>query len=400
MTSDMTASAVAGDPLAALLDWCRERRSGGAVRVDEKNVWHVFSHAEVSRVLSDHATFSSDSSEFTPAQADFDLFAKGNIVDLDPPRHTKLRKIVNQALTARVIDELTPRIEAIAVRMLDAVAGRRDFDFVDVLAAPLPITVIAELLGVPASDHPIFRAWTDDLFSRAGDDGTPTLTEETLEAAAPTMRTMIDYLHAHVRARRTAPSDDLIGKLVAAEVDGERLDDDELVGFAGLLLIAGQITTMSLLGNAVIAFDAHPAALAQVRADRALVPRAVEEVLRYRSPFPRLDRVTRADVDLAGQHVPAGSLVMPWIIAANRDPDRFDRPDEFDIHRDAGGHLAFGRGIHFCLGAPLARLEARIVVDLLLDRYSSIAVSHGSPASFHNPHVLNGAKRLPVTVGA
>ncbi|MGH3945272.1 MAG: cytochrome P450, partial [Pseudonocardiaceae bacterium] len=263
---------------------------------------------------------------------------------------------------------------------------------------PLPVTVIAELLGAPAQDQPRFRTWAEVLFDQQTVDATTLVTEEIVNAMAPTVREMNEYMLAHIRRCRRQPADDLIGKLTAAEVDGERLADEEIVGFASVLLFAGHITTTALLGNAVLCFDRHPEAAAAVRADRDLLLAAIEEVLRFRSPFPRLARVTTTDTEISGHAVPAGQLVIPWVGAANRDAARFPEPDRFDVHRNSTGHLAFGHGIHFCIGAPLARLEAKIALDILLERYREIAVDVAGPIEFHNPWQMISVKRLPVLV--
>jgi cytochrome P450 len=178
-------------------------------------------------------------------------------------------------------------------------------------------------------------------------------------------------------------------------VGEEMLDDEEIVGLSAILLLAGHITTTALLGNAVLSFDRHPDAWAEVRADRSLLPAAIEEVLRHRAPFPRLGRVTTTEVELGGRTLGPRELVIPWVAAANRDGERFPDPERFDIHRGAGGHLAFGHGIHFCLGAPLARLEARVALGLLMDRYDEIAVDH-EHARYQNPWVMNSLMSLPV----
>lgn len=272
--------------------------------------------------------------------------------------------------------------------------GADRFDLVDALAYPLPITVIA----VPAQDQPRFRAWAEVLFNQQTVDATTVPTEELVNAMAPTVREMNKYLLAHIQRRRQQPADDLIGKLTTAEVDGERLADEEIVGFAGLLLLAGHITTTALLGNAVLCFDRHPEAAAAVQADRDLLPAAIEEVLRFRSAFPRLARITTTDTEIGGLAVPAGHLVIPWIAAANRDAARFPEPDRFDIHRTSTRHLAFGHGIHFRIGAPLARLETKIALDILLERYREIAVDVDGPIEFHYPWQVISVKRLPVLV--
>jgi cytochrome P450 len=220
--------------------------------------------------------------------------------------------------------------------------------------------------------------------------------EELNAAMAPTIREMNDYFRDHLRQRRRSPSEDLLGRLAGAVVDGEALHDDEVVGFAGLLLLAGHITTTSLLGNAVLCLAAHPAAGRAVRAEPALLPPALEEVLRLRAPFPRLARVTTGDVRVGGCTIPPHSLVIPWVGAANRDPERFPDPERFLFGR-TNAHLAFGHGIHFCVGAPLARLESRIALRVLFSRYRDLAVDHGRIA-YHNPWVMLAPRSMPVQV--
>ncbi|MGH3882820.1 MAG: cytochrome P450 [Pseudonocardiaceae bacterium] len=387
------------DPADAVFAWFRTMLDTQPVYLDDNQLWQVFSYADVARILSDPATFSSDTTAaFNMPQPDLDLFDKGNIVTKDPPRHRKLRTLVSQVFTPRVVAGLAPRITEITTSLLDAADGADRFDLVDALAYPLPVTVIAELLGVPAQDQPRFRTWAEVLFDQQTVDATTLVTEEIVNAMAPTVREMNEYMLAHIRRCRRQPTDDLIGKLTTAEVDGERLADEEIMGFASVLLFAGHITTTALLGNAVLCFDRHPEAAAAVRADRDLLPAAIEEVLRFRSPFPRLARVTTTDTEIGGHAVPAGQLVIPWVGAANRDAARFPEPDRFDVHRNSTGHLAFGHGIHFCIGAPLARLEAKIALDILLERYQELAVDVAGPIEFHNPWQMISVKRLPVLV--
>jgi cytochrome P450 len=302
------------------------------------------------------------------------------------------------------VSGLAPRITELTTELLDGLGGAARFDLVDRLAYPLPVIVIAELLGIPVDDRPIFRQWAELLFSQNQQTSEIRLDEAELralfDAVAPTMREMNAYLLAHIQQRRAHPGNDLISELVVAEVDGERLDDEEIVGFVGLLLIAGHVTTTALLGNAVITLDEHPDAAAELCADPSLLPSAIEEVLRYRSPFPRLARRAARDVELDGRTIAAHHVVILWVASANRDAAQFSDPDRFDIHRSPNPHLAFGHGIHFCLGAPLARLEAKIALGILLERYRSIAVARDAPAEFHNPWTIISAKRLPVDVRA
>jgi cytochrome P450 len=391
--------------LEALLSWLRRQRDVGSIHHEEqKHIWQVFGYAEVERILSNPRAFSSDFSGIMPAQRDFDLFARGNFVRMDPPRHRKLRGLVSQAFTPRMIHGLAHRIAELTAELLDNLGGADRFDLVDGLAHPLPVIVIAELLGIPVADRTIFRHWADTLFSQNEQTSEIKLDEATLralfDAVAPTMREMNGYLLAHIQDRRARPANDLMTELVNAEVDGERLDDQEIVGFVGLLLIAGHITTTALLGNAIITLDEHPEAAAELRADPTRLPAVIEEVLRYRPPFPRLARRAATDVDLDGLTIGANQVIILWVASANRDGAQFPDPDRFDIHRTSNPHLAFGHGIHFCLGAPLARLESKIALGILLERYRWIAVGGDEPVEFHNPWSMISAKRLPVVVQA
>jgi cytochrome P450 len=391
--------------LEALLSWLRRQREAGSIHHEEQqHIWQVFGYAEVERILSDPRAFSSDFSGIMPAQRDFDLFARGNFVRMDPPRHRKLRGLVSQAFTPRMIHGLAHRIAELTAELLDELGGADRFDLVDGLAHPLPVIVIAELLGIPAADRTIFRHWADTLFSQNEQTSEVKLDEATLkalfDAVAPTMREMNGYLLAHIQDRRARPANDLMTELVNAEVDGERLDDQEIVGFVGLLLIAGHITTTALLGNAIITLDEHPDAAAELRTDPTRLPAAIEEVLRYRPPFPRLARRAATDVDLDGHTIGANQVLILWVASANRDGAEFPDPDRFDIYRTPNPHLAFGHGIHFCLGAPLARLESKIALGILLERYRRIAVGGDEPVEFHNPWTMISAKRLPVVVQA
>jgi cytochrome P450 len=398
----LSSSTAAIDPADAMFAWFRKMLESQPVYLDDKQVWQVFSYADVARVLSDPATFSSDTTAFSLPQSDVDLALKANMTMMDPPRHRRLRTLVKQVFTPRMVTALTPRITELTTLLLDAVYGADRFDLVDAFAYPLPVTVIAELLGVPVEDQRQFRVWVEALLNQQTVDATtitfPPRDEQIVNALVPTLREMNGYLLAHIARRRRQPADDLISKLTTVEVNDERLDDDEIMAFAIQLLLGGPATTTALLGNAVLSFHRYPEAAVAVRAEHDLLPAAIEEVLRYRSPLPRMDRVTTTDTELGDQSIPAGRLVFGWIAAANRDAARFPEPDRFDIRRTSTGHLAFGNGIHFCLAAPLARLQARIALGILLKRYHEIAVDPADSIEFHNPWVLISAKRLPVLV--
>jgi cytochrome P450 len=401
----MSTTVLTTDPpsptLDALLAWLRQHRAAGSVHYDaQQQLWQVFGYADVLRVLTDSAAFSSDFSALLPSQPDFALFAKGNFVRMDPPKHRQLRSLVTQAFTPHMVAGLAPRIRAVTTALLDELSGTERFDVVDRLAYPLPVIVIAELLGIPVADRVIFRQWADALFSRNNQSTGIRVDAATLEAFVPTIREMNRYLLAYIQHRRTHPADDLTSRLVGAAIDGARLDDQEIIGFVGLLLLAGHITTAALLGNAILTLDEHPAAAAALRADATGLPTAIEEVLRYRPPFPRLGRRTAIEVKLGGHVIAANQIILLWIASANRDATQFPDPDRFDIHRVPNPHLAFGHGIHFCLGAPLARLEATLALGLLLERYREVTVARDEPAEWYHPWTMISAKRLPVDVVA
>ena len=381
------------------LAWLEAGREHGQVHYDDRQqCWHVLGHPEAGIVLSDPAVFSSDLTALQPAQDDLALFQRGNLVRMDPPRHRVLRSLVNQAFTPRVVAGLEPRITELTTELLDR-AGER-FDLVDALAYPLPVIVIADLLGVPTSDRGLFRRWADVLLGQEidPDQGLVEAGERAVSAVAPTVREMNAYFLEHIRSRRTHPGDDLTSRLIQAEVDGRRLAYEEIVGFVGLLLVAGHVTTTATLGNSIVAFSDAPDAAAEVRADPDLLPAAIEEVLRMRTPFPRLARITTADAEVGGVRIPAGQVVLPWLAAANRDARVFAEPQRFHLHRRPNPHLTFGHGVHFCLGAPLARLEARVALRLLLERYRDIEVAADEPVEHRNPWTMVAVSRLPLVV--
>ncbi|MBE8520863.1 cytochrome P450 [Amycolatopsis sp. H6(2020)] len=398
MTTQESGVAFAFEELLARSAALRER--GPVHHDEERGLWRVLDHPGVSRVLSDPAAFSSDFSGLTPVQEDFETFRKGNFVGMDPPDHRKLRTLVSQAFTPRVVAGLEPRIRAIAGELLDEVGGASRFDVVDALAYPLPIIVIAELLGVPVTDRPLFTRWAQVLFSgeQLGESADMADIQRALDAIAPTIREMNAYILDHIRHHRAHPGPGLTSRLVEAEFDGERLEDQEIVGFVALLLIAGHITTTALLGNAVVTFDRNPASAAALRSAPQSLPAALEEVLRMLPPFPELGRRTTGEIELGGHLIPENSIVMADLAAANRDPAFFDRPDTFDPGRTPNPHLTFGHGIHFCFGAPLARLEGRIAFEVLFERYRDLAVATDAPVEFQNPSVIVSVRHLPLDV--
>jgi cytochrome P450 len=370
------------------------------VRFDEQTgIWNIYGYPEVLTVLSDPRTYSSNVRRALPDGfvPDMDKRTEGNLLQLDPPDHTKLRKLVSHAFTPKVIADLEPRIAALTHELLDA-AGP-ELELVTDFAYPLPVIVIAELLGVPSSDRHLFKQWVDKLLENSTEFSLVEQSnkqKKSMEESLAQQKHLTDYLAGHAAERRRHPREDLLSKLVEAEVDGERLSDNEVVNFANVLLIAGHITTTMLLGNTVLSLDAHPEEFARVRADRSTVPAAIEESLRFLSPFATLARATTTEVEVSGRRIPADNLMLVWVAAANRDPRHFENPGVFDPSRKPNAHVAFGRGIHFCIGAPLARLEGRIALNILFDRYPGLRTDPARPPEFIPSPNMTGVRKLPL----
>jgi cytochrome P450 len=384
----------------AYLDGLRER---GTVHFDEKiQAWHVLGYHDCQQILADAANFSSDVEPLAPKQEDFDLFKKGNFVRADDPIHRRLRSLVSQAFTPKMIADLEPRIIEVTNQLLDdADATGAQWDLIEQVGYPLPFIVIAEMLGIPLSDRAFVRRLADTFFEVHNvdpEESLDSLGESAVNNVAPLLRELNTHLLEFVRHRRTNPADDLTSKLMEVELDGVRLDDEETVGFLGLLLLAGHVTATSTIGNTVLALHENPEAWDQLRADPTLIPAAIEESMRYRPPFPRLARQASNEVVIGGQTIPAKAFVLSWITAANRDETVFTDPDRFDILRKPNPHLTFGKGMHFCLGAPLARLEVKLALKILLERYSDIRVRDDVPVNLRNPWAMIGVNKLPVEV--
>lgn len=389
----MTAPAYSLDGGRSLHRWLRDMRTHHPVHRDPlTRVWTFYRHGDITRATADPATFSSELWRYLPGEMGTGDLTAGNLTAMDPPRHRLVRDLVSRSFTARAVAGLRPRIAAITDRLLDAVADRGEMDVVADLSDPLPVLVIAELLGLPEEEGELFRDWAQRLLSFDKGD----LTDEAVRRrVTDTQKELLDHLRVHCRRRRADPQDDLISRLTRAEVDGERLTEEEVVNFANLLLLAGHVTTTLLLANLVLTLDEHPAAEAGIRADRALVPGAVEEVLRYRPVIVSDMRVTTRPVTVGRERLPAGQFVSLSFISGNRDEQHFADPDRFDIHRDARRHLGFGHGIHYCLGAPLARLELGIALEAMLDRFSRFEVT-GRPVDYYDTPGVAGPRSLRI----
>jgi cytochrome P450 len=313
---------------------------------------------------------------------------------MDPPDHTRVRKLVNKAFTPKRIAALHDHIETLVRTLLDEAALRGRFDLIHDLAEPLPAIVIAELLGVPVADHRQFREWSSALIS-----GMASPDAGARAAATEAGRRLFGYLADTIADRRRAPREDLISAMIQAQEERDALSDAELLATSNLLLLAGHETTTNLIGNGVLALLREPEAWRRLHAEPALLPTAIEELLRFDGPVQATVRVALEDVVIDGHAIPAGSLVLVSIGAANRDPAVFANPDDLDLARDPNPHLAFGFGTHFCLGAPLARLEARLAFEALARRFPTLALVDDRPEYRPNP-VLRGLVRLEVEAGA
>jgi cytochrome P450 len=386
------------DPAHGLLDhphdvYRRLRESAPVHRTagpDGSPAWLVTRYEDVRAALADprlsldkaHATEGNYRGLSLPPALD------ANLLNMDPPDHTRIRRLVARAFTMRRVEQLRIPIRRTADRLLDALGPHGTTDLIAAYAGPLPITVICDLLGVPEDHRRDFRAWTDALV--APDPARPAAAKEAVGA-------MLGFFTGLIAAKRAAPADDLLSELIAVRDEGDRLTEDELMSLAFLILFAGYENTVQLIGNAVLSLLNHPEQLAALRADPARIPAAVEEFARYEGPaLLAIRRFPTQDVTIGGVTVPAGETVLLSLAAANRDPARFTDPDRLDLGRDTSGHLALGHGIHHCLGAPLARAETEIALAALLARFPDLTLA--SDALTWRPSLrARGLVALPVT---
>ena len=358
----------------------------------ERDSWHVFRYEDVLRVLSEYATFSSQFRGSQPADPSSPFSA--SIISTAPPRHHQLRSLVTQAFTPRAVEALAPRITEIVSEYLERMPASGRMDVIQDLGYPLPVIVIAELLGIPSQDRQRFKHWSDYAV-HATDSGT----RIDFEAfSGNEIMEMGQYFFSTIENRRQAPGDDLISGLLKASIDGEHLSMMELLGFCVLLLVAGNETTTNLIGNAMASFAEYPEAWEKLRSRPDLLPQAIEEVLRYRSPVQAMFRTTTGAVKMDHQTIPARASVVAWIGSANRDPAQFTDANRLDIERLPNRHLAFGNGIHYCLGAPLARLEAKIALGALLKRIKSFSLASEARLERHPSLIVYGLRSLPINI--
>ena len=312
----------------------------------------------------------------------------------DPPDHTRLRSLVNRAFTPRVIEGMRQQIQSVVDGLLDCVERRGEMDVIAELAYPLPVTVICDMLGVPAGDHEQIKGWSSDIIRSLDAIGIPS-DDSIVERGRVGRRGIAEYFRALLPERRRNPRADLLSSLIAVEEQGDRLTEGELLATCVLLFIAGHETTVNLIGNGLLALLQHPAELERLRREPALIGGAVEELLRYDSPVQRTARITNAEVELGGKTIPQGAFVVTAIGAANRDPAHFPDPDRLDVARGDNRHIAFGCGIHFCLGAPLARVEGQLALGSLLRRMTRLRLA-GAARQWRESSTLRGLEALPV----
>jgi cytochrome P450 len=347
--------------------------------------WALMKYPDVYNALRDHESFSSARNPLVEKG----IFPRLVLIGDDPPRHTRFRRLVNKAFTLRRVEALEPWITKVANEQL-AEMGVGEVDVVESYTIPLPVKVIARLLGIPGEEYPTFKRWSDAFISA--------LISISLEERMQNTQEMVAYFGKIAAARRAQGAEDLITALVEAEVDGESLEEWEILGFCILLLIAGNETTTNLVGNMLNVLVERPDLWRRLREDRSLVETVIEETLRYESPVQQLLRVVTRDVEVSGVKIAEGEMVAVFFAAANRDPQEFPDPDEFRLDRDLRNHVSFGMGIHYCLGAPLARAEARITLNAFLDRFPILRRGQAPAVRQTTSPVVFGFQRLPLVL--
>ncbi|MEI7925766.1 MAG: cytochrome P450 [Chloroflexota bacterium] len=369
-------------------------------RSDALQAWILTKYDDVLRVLRDHETFSSDArnaggqiaAAIAEQRTNSPLGDTRSVLASDPPEHTFLRGIVNRAFTPRSVEALRPRMEEITASLLAEAPDTGEWDLMAGLAQPLPVIVIAELLGIPPEDRVQFKAWSDRIALTTDIMQSP----ETIESIRTATAELIEYFDGHITDRRQHAREDLISALVSAESEGRRLTGAEVLAFAILLLVAGNETTTNLIGSGMRTLLANPDATAALRAAPERIPAAIEEMLRYDSPVQGIVRFATRDTQIGDRRVAKGDVVMGMTGAANRDPDQFPAPATFDLDRNDSRHLAFGQGIHYCVGAPLARVEAAIAFREILARWPSVEAA--GDAEMGGTFLIRGPVRLPLAV--
>lgn len=366
---------------------------------DKRVAWLITRYDDVQMALKDERFAKDPANAQTPEQLRKQPWMPGmfrplmqNMLDLDAPRHTRLRGLVHKAFTPRLIEEMREGVQTLANRLLDEVERQGRMDLIHDYALPIPTAIIAEMLGVPEADQRRFVGWSNAIMAS-------TASRWWMLKALPSSMAFMRYIRKLIKQRQTNPQDDLLSALVQAKEADDQLSDDELMAMVILLLIAGHETTVNLIGTGTLALLEHPDQMEKLRADPSLIRSAVEELLRYGSPVETAtERYAREDVTIAGTTIPRGGLVLAALASANRDERQFPNPDALDIARAPNRHLAFGQGIHYCVGAPLARLEGQIAINTLLRRLPDLQLSVAPAAlQWRGGLIMRGLKALPVT---
>jgi cytochrome P450 len=360
--------------------------------------WVVTRYEEVRAILHDRSLSSdprkaAEGTLLSMAGAGMELDDMV-ILFMDEPEHGRLRRLVSKAFTPRAVEEMRPRTREIANGLLDEVAGEETFDFMAAFAQPLPTMVIATMIGVDPGDHRQFKAWSDDMIHLLNAMATP----EQQAAIVSSVTALLEYFDGSIAERREAPRDDLISRLIAAQEGDDRLSDREMKAVLRLLINAGNLTTTDLIGNGLLALLRYPTEMARLREHPELIPHAVEEMLRYDPPVVDAVRVATHEMEIAGCPVATGASLDLVLAGANHDPRRFDDPEKFDVEREDIEHLSFGGGVHYCLGASLARLEAQVAFEVLLERLEDIQMAPGAELEYRMNPGFRGLQSLPVQV--
>lgn len=358
----------------------------------------VFRYDDTQAILRDPGAWSS---RFPPPPGiDPKDVPESSMLGQDPPEHTRLRSLVSQAFTPRMIRQLEPRMREIAAELIDAAVEKGEVDFVEALTYPLPVIVIAEIIGVPAEDRARFKLWSDRAVASLGSGLFAPPSPERMAELGQLFSQMGDYFGALAEERRRTPREDLLTGLVQASYEGSKLTHEEMIRMLVLLLVAGNETTTTLIGNSVLELLDHPDQLARLRAEPDLLPLAVDEVMRFSSPVQLDPRVAVRDVEVRGVPVRQGQIVVSWIGSANRDEEVFPAADRFDVGREENHHIGFGFGPHYCLGASLARLETQVALSTLLAKTRSFERTTSEPLPLHESIVFRGVTSLPLRLAA
>jgi pimeloyl-[acyl-carrier protein] synthase len=359
--------------------------------------WVLTRYADVIAMLRDPRLIKEPIAAFVAAR--FGMAVPPGLglsmLDRDPPDHTRLRGLVSKAFTPKALESLRPHIQGIVDGLLAKVEGRGEMDLIEEFAYPLPVRVICEMLGVPVADHERFKQWGLDI-ARGLDAIMLPPDSEVAQRSMAGRRALAAYFRELIAERRAAPREDMLSALIAAEEAGDKLNEDELMATCLLLLVAGHETTVNLIGNGSLALLRHPAELRKLRDNPGLITSAVEELLRFDGPVQRTARIPSEDITIGDHTIPKGEMVMPFLGAADRDPAQFPDPDRLDITRGDNRHIAFGMGIHFCLGAPLARMEGQIAINTMLQRLPKLTLAIDKP-EYRQSLTLRGLQALPVS---